>query len=281
MKRFYTSCLLIGAFCLTYQSAQASLVFSEPFDYTVGSGLSDQVNSGNSWVSGANSTALSMVSGDLTYPGLAPLGSGNSSLAIVNGSSSSTYITFPDQTSGQVFYSFLFYSYGANSANNYFIALNPSDSAKPAPNGSTDGIDAYYYASGLMEVRANAKSALSSGVTLNLNQTYLIVEMLDLDNQTASIWVNPGSLGAASAPTADATITGTSSIVPTTGTPMHIDDVGVKAQSAAGGPFQVDSIRVGTTWADVTPTSIIPEPATLAFAALGLLGGFMLRFRRR
>jgi MYXO-CTERM domain-containing protein len=63
-------------------------------------------------------------------------------------------------------------------------------------------------------------------------------------------------------------------------TATAVDNVGFKAQSAAGGPYLVDNLLVGTTWADVTPAGV-PEPATFAFAALGLLGGFLLRFRRR
>lgn len=45
------------------------------------------------------------------------------------------------------------------------------------------------------------------------------------------------------------------------------------------GAFSVDEIRIGTTYADVTPlATAVPEPSSLALAALG--GGLMIALRR-
>ena len=181
-------------------------------------------------------------------------------LSIANGAAGSIVNTYASQTSGQVYYSFLFNATAADSANNYFTAMNPGTST---PNGGSDAIDAYYYSSGKIELRANAQSATAgTGPVLTLNTTYLIIEMIDLDAKTASLWVNPdASTFGGTAPAATASL---SSITATA-----IDNVGFKAQTAAGGPYLVDNLLIGTTWADVTG---VPEPSVLALAGLGIFG---------
>ncbi len=87
---------------------------------------------------------------------------------------------------------------------------------------------------------------------------------------TSNFWVNPGSLGAGSAPMpyitdlANATRAVNSLLI----------NAGSGATTRPG--FTIDEFRVGATWADVTP---VPEPATAVM--LGLTGlGFAL-FRRK
>ena len=251
MKRL--SLVLVGVGCMLFQSARATPLFSEAFNYTAGSALQNQVNPGSSTWTGGNS-GLSIVSGNLTYAGLAD--QGGNELQIANGSAGTSYITFANQTSGQIYYSFLFDPSIVNGANNYFTAMNPGTST---PNGSSDAIDAYYYSSGKIELRANAQAATAgTGSALTIGTTYFIVEEIDLTAKTASLWINP-TPGAA-APAATASLSGI--------TATSIDNVGFKAQSGTG-TFLVDNLLIGTTWADVTP---IPEPATFALAGLGVLG---------
>ena len=103
MKRF--SLAAVGVGCMLFQSAQATLLFSEAFNYNTGN-LVGNVNPGSSTWSGTGSTALTIVSGNLTYAGLAD--QGGNELQIANGAAQSQYITFANQTSGQIYYSFLF-----------------------------------------------------------------------------------------------------------------------------------------------------------------------------
>jgi hypothetical protein len=263
-KHFATGATLtaVSAF-LAFQNAQANLLFSEAFNYNAGV-LGGNVNPGNSTAWSAGNSGLTIVNGNLTYAGLAD--QGGNELQIANGSAGTIYNTFANQTSGQVFYSFLFNASETNTANNYFTAMNPGTST---PNGSSDAINAYYYSSGKIELRAAAQSATAgTGPVLTLGTTYLIVEEIDLTAKTASLWIDP-TLGGA-APAATATLSGI--------TATAIDNVGFKVQSAAGGPFLVDNLLIGTTWADVTPVAA-PEPTTLALAGMGLLG-LAARFRR-
>ena len=256
--------LAAAACCLLVQDVSATLLFSEGFDYSAGSGIGSKTNQtwNSVWQGGNN--GMTIAGQNLTYGSLVDLG-GNA-LLISNASAGSTINQFASQTSGPVYYSFLFQPLQVNPGNRYFTALNPGTSA---PNGSSDAIDAYYYSNGKLYLRANALAAADSGVTLTIGQTYLVVEMLDLTARTASMWINPTPGNPE--PAATVTLTGTSASI------ASLDNVGFKAQSDATGKYLVDNLLIGTTWADVT--AVIPEPSTFALAATGL--GLMIAMIRR
>ncbi|HTS19727.1 MAG TPA: PEP-CTERM sorting domain-containing protein [Verrucomicrobiae bacterium] len=255
----------IAAFGLAL-SSRAQVLFSDAFNYSPGA--LNSANTGGAWGIGTGNSGLTVVSGNLTYPGLYDTGGNEAQIA--NGSAGTIGAAFANQTSGQVWISLLFDPTAADSANNYFMAMNPGTST---PNGGSDAIDAYYYASGKIEVRANAAAATAgTGTALTLNTVNLIVEEIDLTAKTASLWVNPSSLTFANnglTPTATASISGI--------TATAVDDVGLKAQSSAGGPYLIDNVIVGQTWADVTP--VVPEPSTYLLVGTGL--AMMLGFIRR
>jgi hypothetical protein len=92
----------------------------------------------------------------------------------------------------------------------------------------------------------------------------------------SELWVNPSSatFGAAVAPGADGGTIGTFSA---TGINDHVDSFligGGLATGAAPNETNIDEIRIGTTWADVTS---VPEPASLGLLSIGAVG----LFRRR
>jgi hypothetical protein len=278
MKRFYPVVLTLGAVCFSLQTAHATLLFSEAFNYTAGGNLGGNVNPGNSTAWSSGNSAMTIGSGNLTYSGLPDQGGNELSLTWGGGSAGTIYNTYANQTSGNIYYSFLLDVTTLPTAQSYLTSLNPGTST---PNGSSDAITMYFgtvTGGGAFKfgVRGGGASTVFTTSTYNANTTYLVVLGYNNIGGAASgnlnLWINP-VLGNNSAPGADLTLT------PTT-VATAIDDVGFKVQSTPQGAFLIDNLLIGTQWSDVTPANV-PEPATFVFAALGLLGGFMLRFRRR
>jgi len=111
-----------------------------------------------------------------------------------------------------------------------------------------------------------------------LNTPVLLVGRYDFvagtGNDTSALWINPASatFGAGAAPTATLTSSG--------GTDMTAISQFL-LRGAAGSPVaKVDELRVGTTWASVTPAAAaVPEPSTYAAlaGAVALLGAVVHR----
>lgn len=256
--------LVAGASCLLLQNANASLLFSEPFGQSPGA-LGGAVNAGNSTAWAGSNSGLTIQSGNLTYSGLAD--QGGNELQIANASAGSSVNTYANTTSGQIYYSFLLDVLTADSANNYFTALNPGTSA---PNGSSDAIDSYLYSTGKIGLRTAGAATVTSASALTLNTTYLVVLEYDFTAQKAYLYLNPTAGG--SQPAATLTLASVTAVSATA-------DVGFKASTGTG-TYLVDNLLIGTTWADVTPAAV-PEPSTFALAGAGFGIMFMMIRRRR
>jgi hypothetical protein len=269
--------LAVAAACLAFQSAQATLLFQDGFNYAAGglnaSDVSTAPYSGNAWSSG--SSHITVVANDLTYPSMADLGT-NAVQDAWGVSAGSVINTFANQTGvgNSVYYSFLVQCTAAPAASAYLTDLNPLSST---PNGSSDPLAVYVQTLGSgwevgVASGGSAKVYASSPTTLLLNTTYLIVAEYTFGTAgigTANIYIDP-------------TVGGTQPVIPyatvnsVSASSTAIDNLGFKAQSSAGG-FLLDNAIVGTTWQDVT--TAVPEPSTLALAGLGLIG-LVARFRR-
>ena len=277
MKRSCSVALAIGAFCFVFQTAHASLLFSEAFNYTAGGTLAPNVNPGSSVAWGAGNSAMTIDGGNLTYPGLTDLGGNDLSVVWGGGSAGTAINTFANVSSGTIYYSFLLDVTTAPTSQSYLTSLNPGT---VAPNGSSDAVAMYFgtvtgggaFRFGLRGGGASA-TYTSSGSPYSLDTTYLVVLGYDFGaaNNNMSLWINPTPGG--SMPAANLVLT------PTT-LATGIANVGFKVQSSPQGAFLIDNLLVGTTWGDVTPMGI-PEPSTFALAGLGILSLISARRRMR
>jgi hypothetical protein len=265
---------------LCCQSARAQLLFSEPFNYTPGTGIAGASNPGvppsdtvSPWT-GGNSSELQIGSSQLTYPGLQEA-AGNDLVYTSSGSSSSTYNTYSAVTSGSIYYSFLIDCTTLPTANEYISALNPGTTT---PGGSSDALSMYVGASGtgwkigVRTTGGGSGAAYSSALTLGT--TYLVVGELTLGSApVASLFVDPTPGGTQPTP----------NITQSTATAINsVDDVGFKVQSVTTtGDFAIGNLLIAQDWADVTPTTTVPEPSTYALFGLGsLVAAWKLRRRQ-
>jgi hypothetical protein len=102
----------------------------------------------------------------------------------------------------------------------------------------------------------HAGAGASSTVSLLNSATGFLVVELDGINQTASLFVNPTSLGAGAPATPDATFAFSD---------FSFDRIRLQAGNEN---LNVDELRFGSSYADVTPA---PEPGVVMLAALGVL----------
>ncbi|HEY4416356.1 MAG TPA: hypothetical protein VGO57_11750 [Verrucomicrobiae bacterium] len=82
------------------------------------------------------------------------------------------------------------------------------------------------------------------------------------DDDTANLWVNPdiATFGAASAPTAGATAVKTASTAKDLGNIASLDLIQADGSANAAPKGAIDDLRIGLSWADVTPDTTPPNP---------------------
>lgn len=234
MKKLYTLSFLLAA---GLSFGQASLPLTETFSYAVGSNLGGQ----GGWVNVNTGDEIVLGTGNLSYTGLAD-SQGNHVMFGAGGIDSQ--VEFVSQTSGTVYASFLLniadIAAVTDANGGYFAGLAESSTnfastvwAKPSGAGYVLGLN-----------KATGTADIQYGTTeYALNTTYLVVIAYDFATNTSSMWVNPGSLGAGTAPTATLTAA--------TGTDRtSITRFFIRQDSATETPADVkmDELRVGTTW---------------------------------
>jgi hypothetical protein len=271
----------IGASALLVQNTEASLLFSDGFNYTSG----DNLGAGSTtppWTATATPASnLSIGSTDLTYAG-APDPGGNGLVMTQSATSGlPVYAALNSSiTSGSVYYSFLIDCTTAPTTASYLTSL--TSSVHPGANGVTSDALAVYgnKATGgttwELGIRIDGSSAAYDPTALTVGDTYLAVVEYTFNGTTpsASLFIDPTAGG--TQPAAVVTLNG----IQAAANP-DISDVSFKAQTSADGNYIFGNLNVGTTFADVNPASAVPEPASLALIGLGAASlGLMRRFRR-
>ncbi len=260
-KSFFNIGAAVSVFAFGASALHASVIFSDQFSYTAASTLE-----GNGAWTGLNSgTAPTISSTSLSVSGLQA--SAGNKVSFASGNIKEAIAALGSTTSANtVFYSFAFQLSALPTATTYSFALSTGNTNYAAPvwlRADTGGVG---YNIGLSN-KSNSTANYSSSVT-SLNTTVFIVGsytfVTGTGNDTSSLWINPSSSTfGGSAPSASLTAVG--------GTDQA-DISQFLLRGAAGSPSGLfDELRVGTSWADVTPAAI-PEPSTYA----AILGGVAL-----
>jgi len=281
-RKIFVTCGAVASMAgFSVVEARAAEILYEPFNYSnLGGPVSD--NTPANWTfGGTGANDLSVVSGNLSYSGLAP-GVGNS---VTNGADGLGVrrLTGTTVTSGDIYFSVLFQltSYGtawtSPAAGTSVGALTEINNTGFKVNAvvvrDTGGSGGYFF--GVQ--KGGTGSTATFDTTLHFEgEAILLVGRYSFDSLAAdvvSLWINPDSSTFGQAPPSPAitAVNGTDSTV-------GIDRFNMRQNTAASVPeaMQWDELRIGTTWADVTP---VPEPSTWALIGLAAATFLVQRFR--
>ncbi|MFM2156797.1 MAG: hypothetical protein RL516_1546, partial [Bacteroidota bacterium] len=240
----------------------AQQLLSEPFNYTASASGGIQGQSSGAWQNINTGDSILVESGSLSYTGLAA-STGNK--IIYGGTGTDAYRAFTSQTSGTVYASFLLNitSLGTiNTTGGYTIGFLDNTT-------TTFGGNVWLRLSGTsnFNIGINHRTTAANTVWLptaySTNTTYLVVIAYQIVtgsvNDVAKIWVNPTSFGGAE-PTASGTTTVSGADL------ASIQRFYLRQDNASATPnISIDELRIGTTWASVTPAGAT-APTTQASA---------------
>ena len=245
--------LVAVAALLFCQSALATLYLQDAINYTVGTALGNDTP----WQHPTN--AVSIAGGSLTYPGLANLSPAGNLVAATDASGGNSYSYRAFDTtanSGSVYFSFLAKCTALPGSSGYYISgLLPSATTTPGGR-ATDPMVLMTKSSGSGYVlgvgSANDSAARYASTVLTLNSTNLVVLKYVLSSRVASIFINPTPGN--SEPAANTNAAGTISF-------NDLQYVYLRF-AGGGGSWNFDSLRIGSTWPEVTPAP--NQPPTIA-----------------
>lgn len=267
-----------AAFLLSPALLSAQLLY-DGFDYTTGNTLGS-----NGWnlIASSGGAATNVVAQNLSMVDFGP-SEGNAVELRPNGQDwyrSYTTQSYTTSDNASLYYSFLMRvdSLGAlDATGGLFVSLadaagNAGQSASVWLRSSAGGFQI-----GVSKRNGSpifAAEEFTVGTTVLLAAAYNLVSG-PINNDTASLWINPGSLSAGSPPAATLTtpVSGINDDI------ISFSTVVLRPQGAAGstqvpGSLIFDEVRVGNSWAVITP---IPEPGTTALIGLGLVGALVFR----
>ena len=237
-------------------------ILYEPFDYTPESVLQTQTG----WNPLNSGDDILVVAGNLTYPELAaPVGN----KITFAGGGIDTYYEFDTTgiTSGKVFYSFILkvtdLTAATEALGGYFIGF-AADNTNFGATVWTKRINDNSYQIGINSRTSTSNTQFTTDNYSKDDEVFIVVSYEVVDgagNDVANIWINPASqfLGAATEPTATLTITNTG------GTDLtSVKRIFIRQDSDRETPkIELDELRVGNTWAQVTPKGALSNNATV------------------
>ncbi len=233
-------------------NAQVTLPHYEGFDYTAGQALT--VQAGYS-VNSSSTDDILIASGNLSITGLEASTGNKISFA---GGGTDLGKAFTTQTSGTVFYSFIMNvtDLGAlNAVGGYFAGFAQNTTTFGATIWT--GLDGSGYKIGINPRTSTSTNMVWVSGTQTLDNSVFVVVSYEFvvgaSNDIVNIWVNPSSsdFGSSTFPSASATVTNLTGTDLTSAVQFFI-----RQDSDTETPaMEMDELRVGTSWADVTPTA--------------------------
>lgn len=260
------ACLLATG--LIGQTAKATLAAQEPFDFAtsvVAGNVTVVSGSSRTWaLSTGSPNDNALVAGNLTYSGLvSPTVANNKMVSVgnVNANSDSLQETSTASSASPRYYSFLINMTTIPTVGGQVIMLEAGSAATLVTPQSTTGftiyakqIDATHYSFGIRA--GTAALPVYEAATHLINTTNLVVVKYFNDGVSVmndSLWVNPSSatFGGVTDPPSPTVSTG---VITALWKYLILNST---ANSGAGA-YTFDNLRIGTTYAEVTPAAAIP-----------------------
>jgi pectate lyase len=261
MKKF----IAIVVSALGIQSAQAvTLPFTDHFAYsdgnlyTVASGVWDAGGSAGTEITVANGAALTSPSG---FAAASDKGVAISS----SGTARRNVLAFTSTSSGEVYASFLLNVTSVTTGTRIVAYLENTTSSTTSPE-----LGVFLDSSGTIGIGKNATSA---GATTALGAgTHLVVVRYTWGaSAVADLWLDPSSSDYAAVTAPSPTISHSNA-----GSISALQYFAINSPSGTGAIVgKIDEVRIGTTWASVTPTGAPPPPPStnVVITAISILTG--------
>ena len=247
----------------------AGALLYEDFNYTAGGNIGGNTSASgttnNGWTTHSNSKVgtIDVLAGNLSYSGLATA-SGNKVLLPGNNVTTPRDVNrpIPANTNTVMYYSALVNVLDSTQLSgvtpDYFMSFGATSGTTVTVLGARLGIkkvSSTAYRLSILNTSGGTTAFTEFAQNLSYATTYLVVVKYDRSTSptTASLWVNPASLGASEP---------AGFVSSTSGTSTYSAFASVCLRNTATTPkAEIDEIRVGNTWADVTPAG--PSDKTL------------------
>lgn len=267
MKQFFTRSILLFLIALgSNHPMQAQLLLSDNFDFS-----GTLVSNGWTAHSGAGTLSPTTTAG-LTYTGI--LGSGVGNAVLVNnlgGEDVNRSFAVQNTNAGTVYFSALVNvtDVATAKAGDYFLHIGNGAGASFTTFAAR--IFARITATGINFGVSNSGTATWGNTNYTRNTTYLIVVKYTIStagNDPIQMWVVPAGVPATEAAAGVPEVEN----VGTTGQDI-INSIALRQGSATTSVQVVtDALKVGTSWADVTPSGIVPPSLTVSANSLPNFG---------
>lgn len=228
--------LLALSLLLGQASSQAALLIDDPFNYTVGN-----LNGQGTWSSSGSVPDIQVAAGNLSVAGLVA-SSGNK--INYTGTGRNSYKTFSGPADGTIYFSFILRPTVAPTAASLIASLNSASTTKREC--------IHLGADGRLGLSHNAGTVTYGGSALTVGTDYLVVGSLEIvvgsANDIYRLWINPlaTTFGSNAPPVQDVQMTSTRDTTFATARFYFQRDVNIAGVDA-------DELRVGVSWAEVTP----------------------------